>query len=63
MLCGIEYKQQPAEGTEADAHLLDHGGCFRVRKIVGRADRIHQFLRKQNDVVEIKIFGREAKQS
>ncbi len=61
MLCEIEYRQQPAEGTAADAKLQDHGGCFRVRKIAGRADHIHQFLRKQKDVVAIKILVREAR--
>jgi lipopolysaccharide biosynthesis regulator YciM len=63
VLCEIKYKQQSPEEAEADINLHNHGGCFRVRKIVGRADRIHQFLRKQKDVVAIKILAREANQT
>ena len=61
MLCGIKYKQPVAGEAEANAHPNNQGGCFRVYKIVGRADRIHQFVRKQNDVAAIKIFAREAR--
>ncbi|HEY5041439.1 MAG TPA: hypothetical protein VIK53_05495 [Verrucomicrobiae bacterium] len=59
MLCEIQYKPQPTEGTAADAKLQDHGGSYRVCKIAGRADHIHQFLRNQKDVIATKIIVRE----
>ncbi|HEY1717315.1 MAG TPA: hypothetical protein VGH42_03370 [Verrucomicrobiae bacterium] len=63
MLCEIEYKQELAEGAGTDAHSDNHGNGFRVRIIAGRADRIQQFLKKQNDVVGIKIFDHKNKQA
>ncbi len=62
MHCEIEYKQSLAEVPMADAERSNHGGSFRVRKIVGRADQIHKFFRKQTEVVAIKILARETKQ-
>ena len=52
MLCEIEYKQPSAGEKSCD------GDQFRIRKIIGRADRIHAWLKKQNDVAAIKIIVR-----
>jgi hypothetical protein len=62
MLCETEYKKQPT-GMFSDAILRNHGDCFRVRKIVGRADRIFRWLKKQNDVAVVRIIVRAPDQS